>query len=151
TDESYLPPDKKIWASWNYRRERGEEGSEPLSVTYHMNRLQGLNCQKEYCVTLNPRREIAREHVIRGMTYMHPMYTTESVATQPKILEYNGTNSTFFCGSYLGWGFHEDAIRSSMSVVARLTGGAAREYLQSQPHGSRISGVKCQYGATGAI
>lgn len=145
TDESYLPPDRRTWASWNYRREREESGAEPLSVTYHMNRLQGLKTAHEYCVTLNPRREIPEERTIRKIHYMHPMYSVESVATQTAILDHSGNNRTFFCGSYLGWGFHEDAIRSTRLTVEKLIGengtlyfdmeaGRTTTYLEEAPN-----------------
>lgn len=136
TDKSYLPPDRKTWASWNYRREREESGAEPLSVTYHMNRLQGLNTTHEYCVTLNPRREIPEDRTIRTLHYMHPMYSVESVATQTAIIDYSGTNRTFFCGSYLGWGFHEDAIRSTRFAVEKLLGENGIHYFDSEAGGN---------------
>src|SRR5690606_35486107 len=43
TDRSYLPPLKAAWASWNYRRYQSVHGRSPVSVTYHMNRLQGFH------------------------------------------------------------------------------------------------------------
>ncbi|MCI5065467.1 FAD-dependent oxidoreductase [bacterium] len=122
TDQQYLPPNKRIWASWNYRREEGEEGDEPLSITYHMNRLQGLRTAHEYCVTLNPRRDIPEQHCIRILDYAHPVFSQESVATQERIRKINGTSRTYYCGSYLGWGFHEDAIRSSTEVIEKVLG-----------------------------
>jgi len=130
TDVSYLPPNKRTWASWNYRRECGERGSEPLSVTYHMNRLQGLDSAKEYCVTLNPRKEISKQEIIKELHYMHPMYTLDSVATQQEIYQHSGSNRTFYVGSYLGWGFHEDAIRSSYQTVTRLLGTSGQDYFR---------------------
>jgi predicted NAD/FAD-binding protein len=129
TDVTYLPPNKNTWASWNYRREVGKDGAAPLSCTYHMNRLQGINSSTEYCVTLNPSRAIQKEKIIAEFNYAHPCYTLESVATQSKIRNLNGKNNTFYCGSYLGYGFHEDAVRSARYVADQLTAKSGQQGL----------------------
>ena len=117
TDESFLPPLKRAWASWNYRRELGEEGTEPVSVTYDMNALQGFRSAKRYLVTLNPRRKISPAAVVKEIEYTHPVYSSRSVASQPLLQKLNGARDTWFCGSYFGYGFHEDAVRSAVHVA----------------------------------
>lgn len=117
TDTAVLPPRRRAWSAWNYTREPGADGAAPVSVTYHMNRLQRLRTSHEYCVTLNRRGPIAPERVVREMTYTHPLYTRESLATQPGLRSLNGARRTWYCGSYFGWGFHEDAVRSGAEVA----------------------------------
>ena len=39
------------------------------------------------------------------------------MATQPKLEAMNGARNTWFCGSYFGYGFHEDAVRSAVQVA----------------------------------
>lgn len=73
-------------------------------------------------MTLNPAREIPEAAIHRDLTYDHPLFTFESVATQAGLRELNGRRNTFFCGSYFGYGFHEDAVRSSVDVVKALGG-----------------------------
>jgi predicted NAD/FAD-binding protein len=119
TDESLMPPLKRAWASWNYRREVGEEGSEPVSVTYDMNQLQGLSASRRYLVTLNPRKPIREDLIIKAAEYTHPVYSPRSVASQPALRKLSGARNTYFCGSYFGYGFHEDAVASAVEV-ARL-------------------------------
>ena len=121
TDISHLPRRKRAWASWNFIREQDASDQDPVAVTYHMNRLQGLKTAQEYCVTLNPRRPIKPELVIKEILYTHPHYNFSSLATQSRLQELNGVNKTWFCGSYHGYGFHEDAVRSSV-VVAKSMG-----------------------------
>jgi predicted NAD/FAD-binding protein len=120
TDISLLPPNRRAWASWNYLREREVKAGSPVMITYHMNRLQNLKTERDYCVTLNPVRPIPREHIIREMKYTHPMYTFDALETQKNLPNLNGQKNTYFCGSYFGYGFHEDAVRSAVQVTKKF-------------------------------
>lgn len=120
TDISFLPPVRRAWASWNYRRDKGLAAHDPVSVTYYMNHLQGLNARKDYSVTLNPNRSFASGSVVTEIDYTHPVFTREAINSQNGLRAINGKNSTWFCGSYFGYGFHEDAIKSSVEVGEAL-------------------------------
>lgn len=117
TDESFLPPNPRAGAAWNYRREPGEDGTSGVSVTYDMNRLQGLRCAKRYLVTLNPRREPGRGTIIRDLLYKHPAYGFEAIRSQAELPSLSGVRDTWFAGSYHGYGFHEDAVQSALAVA----------------------------------
>jgi uncharacterized protein len=117
TDTSFLPSRIKARASWNYRRTANTGIGAPVSVTYWMNRLQGLNTHEDYCVTLNPARSIHQNRIIREVEFEHPLYNFQSVATQKDLPRLNGKNNTYFCGSFLGYGFHEDAVKSGIQVA----------------------------------
>lgn len=117
TDTSFLPPLTRAIASWNYRRFANEDGFSPVCVTYHMNTLMGLKTKKNYCVTLNPRKEVASSEIVKEFNYTHPEFTTASFATQSQLPSLNGVQKTWFCGSYFRWGFHEDAVMSAVSVA----------------------------------
>jgi len=116
TDVSLLPPNRRAWASWNYIRESGIASASPITLSYHMNRLQKLKTERDYCVTLNPAQPVDPSSVIREMEYDHPMYTFDALATQKELSVLNGTKNTYYCGSYFGYGFHEDAVRSAVAV-----------------------------------
>ncbi len=118
-DTSFLPSSRRAWASWNYLRERNVLSGSPVSVTYHMTHLQQLPTQTDYCVTLNPVRPIPAGKLIREVDYSHPIYSFEALETQSMLPNLNGKRHTFYCGSYFGHGFHEDAFRSAVQV-ARL-------------------------------
>jgi predicted NAD/FAD-binding protein len=120
TDKSVLPPSRAAWASWNYTREELSDGTSPVSVSYHMNRLQGFNSDKEYCVTLNRRQAIRDEAVVRRIDYYHPVFTTEAVSTTSEIRQLSGLERVHYCGSYFGYGFHEDAALSALQVAKEL-------------------------------
>lgn len=120
SDVSVMPPDRRVWASWNYVRPADAGEDEPVPITYHMNRLQGLVSERDYLVSLNLRRPVDPGAVIYEVDYTHPVFTERSVATQAALRELGGTHDTFFCGSYLGYGFHEDAVASAVAVAEKL-------------------------------
>lgn len=114
TDDRLLPRSRRARASWNYFVPR--EGATAATVTYHMNRLQSLATQEDYCVTLNRTAEIDRGKIIRTQTYHHPVYSTRSIAAQKRWAEISGVRRTHYCGAYWGYGFHEDGVRTALAV-----------------------------------
>ncbi|MCO6429579.1 MAG: FAD-dependent oxidoreductase [Deltaproteobacteria bacterium] len=118
TDISVLPPNRRAWASWNYLRERGSR--EILCVTYDMNRLQGLQTACHYLVTLNAAGLLDDRKIIREIEYHHPVYDSAAAATQQELSAQQGEHGTWFCGSYCGYGFHEDGARSAVQVAEKL-------------------------------
>ena len=118
TDRRLLPRRRRAWASWNYHLLEDARG--PATVTYHMNRLQSLDAELEYCVTLNRTDAIDPARIIRTVDYAHPVYTVEGQAAQRRYDEIGGRNRTHFCGAYWGWGFHEDGVASAHRAVAAL-------------------------------
>ncbi len=120
TDISLMPPTKSAWACWNYVKNKDSKDSDEVSVTYYMNRLQGLKTEKDYLVTLNPTKIIPKNKIIYETEYTHPKYTHSSLSTQKNIEKVNGLNHLYFCGSYCRYGFHEDAVLSAVNVAKKL-------------------------------
>jgi len=118
TDRGLLPRRRRAWASWNYHLVPNAGG--PATVTYHMNRLQSLDAELEYCVTLNRTEAIDPARIIRTIAYAHPVYTLAGQAAQRRYEEIGGRNRTHYCGAYWGWGFHEDGVASAHRAVAAL-------------------------------
>ena len=118
TDESLLPRRRRAWASWNYHLLDDPPGKS--TVTYHMNRLQSLDADREFCVTLNRNGAVDPEKVIRTIDYSHPVFTQAGHDAQRRFDEISGVGRTHFCGAYWGWGFHEDGVRSGVRVAERL-------------------------------
>lgn len=116
TDTSFLPPNVRARSSWNAVREPGQGKEAPITVTYDMTRLQHLDTPTTYCVTLNPATPIDPAKVIASMTYTHPIFDFPATKTQALLEQLNGERNTWFCGSYFGYGFHEDAVRSAVNV-----------------------------------
>ena len=114
TDRSLLPKRPRAWASWNYHLL--EEPIAQTTVTYHMNSLQSLQSDTQFCVTLNRTDRIDPEKVLRKIRYAHPVYTREGLAAQRRGDEVSGVNRTHYCGAWWGYGFHEDGVNSALKV-----------------------------------
>jgi len=117
SDDSVLPRRAAARASWNYLI---GEGDAPPTVTYHLNRLQGLDARDQFCVTLNPAQAIDERRVLRKIVYAHPLYTRDAIAAQARWNEVSGPNRTHYCGAYWFYGFHEDGLRSALRVARAL-------------------------------
>ncbi|MEO0510499.1 MAG: FAD-dependent oxidoreductase [Verrucomicrobiota bacterium] len=117
TSLTHLPPEEKLWSSWNFIREPGDGEERPVLVSYYMNRLQNLETRENYVVTLNAGKAIPENKVINRTTLTHPLYSQEALASQSRLRKANGRRNTWFCGSYFGYGFHEDAVRSAVEVA----------------------------------
>lgn len=134
TDPSLMPKRRRVWSSWNFIEGETPDADKPLCVTYWMNRLQPLNTEKPLFVTLNPVREPAPETVIRTFDYTHPMFDANALKSQQNLWSLQGQRRTWFCGSYFGYGFHEDALQSGLAVAEQL-GGERRPWQVAEPDG----------------
>ena len=113
-----MPQNNRLWGSWNFLQRDNDNSI----VTYNMNRLQSLNSNTQYLVTLNSDIEIPEKYIHYKTKYTHPRYTQESMSTQEQLPLLNGVNNTYFCGSYFGYGFHEDAVKSAVNIVTEIDG-----------------------------
>ncbi|MBN9417542.1 MAG: FAD-dependent oxidoreductase [Candidatus Eremiobacteraeota bacterium] len=116
-DDSLLPANFRLRASWNYRRGKGSDGLPTL--TYDMNRLQSLSSRRRYLVTLNPQLEIPSAQVLGEWEYHHPQFDRHSETSQALLPNLND-GTIAFCGSYHRFGFHEDAVMSAVAAAASL-------------------------------
>ena len=115
-DASLLPDADRARASWNYRMASCSALDGAPVVSYWMNRLQGLQTDDHYLVTLNDAERIDPESVVATMAYEHPVYTPEAVRAQSQLVEL-ATEQTVYAGAYHGWGFHEDGCRSGVAAA----------------------------------
>ncbi|WP_421580646.1 NAD(P)/FAD-dependent oxidoreductase [Shinella sp. M31] len=130
SDESLMPRRKRVWASWNYLASSGRDGSAPKKpcVTYWMNRLQDIPDTSPRFVTLSPLHAPAEDKVLWRGLYQHPLFNAATLAAQKQLWSLQGQSNTWFCGSYFGSGFHEDAIQAGLAVGESL-GGIARPWV----------------------
>ena len=112
TDTNLMPLRKKAWSSWNSISKDNK-----TCVTYWLNKLQNLKTDKNYFLTLNPVEKIDENKVIKQKQFTHPYFNNENVNLQKDLHLLQGRKRTWFCGSYFGYGFHEDGLKSSMELI----------------------------------
>ena len=118
TDASLLPRNRRAWSSWNYWLR--EHDQQRAVLNYNMNRLQGIDSDTTFCVTLNASEAIAEEKIIDRFNYAHPVFSLDAIAAAKHIQGCNGYNRSWFAGAYLGNGFHEDGVVSGKQVAAAI-------------------------------
>jgi predicted NAD/FAD-binding protein len=118
SDEAAVKLPRRYWASWNVIDSGDTESG--VHVHYHMNQLQSLTSKQQFFVSLNATLAPTSSKVHYSTLYEHPIFSTESVATQSKFQELNGQKNTYFCGAYQRYGFHEDGVLSAVNVAKRF-------------------------------
>ena len=118
-DPALMPKRTRLWASWNYLSTGASENRD-VAVTYWMNRLQNIDPRYPLFVSLNPLTEPDPASVFGTFEYDHPVFDTAAMAAQARLPEIQGRHRTWFCGSYCGWGFHEDGLRAGIAVAKSL-------------------------------
>ncbi len=116
TDSRFLPRTPAARASWNYQ---ATESAAP-TLTYYLNRLQRLQRDEDWCVTLNRTSDIDPARIVDTTTFDHPVYTVESLRAQGELRKLSGERHTLYAGAYLGFGFHEDGFASGVRAAAQL-------------------------------
>lgn len=119
-DPSLMPRRKRVWSSWNYLADGARDPKGAVSVTYWMNRLQGIDERLPLFVSLNPLREPSADTEIARFSYAHPVFDSTAMRAQGHLATIQGLRDTWFCGSYCGYGFHEDGLRAAIAVARGL-------------------------------
>ena len=121
TDIRVLPQHRAAWAAWNYERaSHDEQESSRVCLHYLLNKLQPLPFDQPVIETLNPVRPIDPAHVLAEFEYSHPVFDLAAISAQDKVPTLQGTHHTWYCGAWTGYGFHEDGLRSGLSVAEEL-------------------------------
>ena len=119
-DTALMPRRRAVWAAWNYQSGRAERSDRRVALTYWMNRLQNLDPARPLFVSMNPIREPEPDKVLARFSYEHPVFDAAAIAAQETLPTIQGRRRMWFCGSYCGWGFHEDGLRSAIAVARSL-------------------------------
>lgn len=117
SDADLMPRRRRVWSSWNYLGDRDHLGERRVFVTYWMNRLQRLDTSLPVFLTLNPTRLPHEGLIHRELAYEHPVFDKEALAAQVELTRVQGRRGTWFCGSYCGHGFHEDALAAGLAAA----------------------------------
>ena len=118
TDENVMPSNNKAWSSWNSSINSDNLGE--CSITYWLNKLQNLKIDKNIFLTLNPYFKIDENMIVKKVEFTHPYYNQEALISQKNLSTIQNKKNILFCGSYFGYGFHEDGIKSSIDMLKFL-------------------------------
>lgn len=127
-DTDAMPKRRKVWSSWNYIGD-SEAPASKTSVTYWMNRLQKLTGHDVF-VSVNPPDAPCPDVVYDRQIFEHPMYDSAAIRAQREMPSIQGARDTYFCGSYCGYGFHEDALSAGLDIAEAL--GASRPWTKGR-------------------
>ena len=134
SDESLMPKRIKAWSSWNFLSSGVEKDfNGASSVTYWMNRLQGIDIKNPVFVSLNPLNEPKPSSVYSELNYAHPIFNADSFEAQRKIDKIQGEGGVWYAGAWLGYGFHEDGLTAGLRVASAL--GATPIWAKNIPVG----------------
>lgn len=123
TDARCLPQNKKAWSAWNYESAGNVEPQ--VCVHYLINMLQPLPFKTPIIVSLNPITEPDAASVLGRYDYAHPVFDAAAIAAQQALPGIQGHNNTWFAGAWTGYGFHEDGLKSGLSVAQAIQQQAA--------------------------
>lgn len=133
-DPKLMPRRRKAWSSWNYLGQRVPGGgTNGLCVSYWMNRLQGIDHPRPLIMTLNPNREPRPGSIMDATEFDHPLFDNAAMAAQRDFWPIQGENRTYYCGAWLGAGFHEDGLQAGLAVAEAI--GAERPWKLAEPNG----------------
>ena len=118
SDDNFMPRNKKAWSSWNSIIDKNN--LEKNSITYWLNLLQNLKIEKNIFLTLNPFFDIPENKIFKKVYFTHPFYNQSALENQKQLQTIQNKENILFCGSYFGYGFHEDGIKSSIEMIKKL-------------------------------
>ena len=113
-----MPDRKNAWSSWNSILDKNDPTKN--CITYWLNKLQNLKSEKNYFFTLNPFISIEERKIFKKVEFTHPFYDMKTINAQKHLSKLQGENNSYFCGSYFGYGFHEDGLNSGIDVSNKL-------------------------------
>ena len=134
-DTNLMPNKKSAWSSWN---SISQKDLKKTCVTYWLNKLQNLKTSKNYFLTLNPICEVRRNKIIKKVNFTHPYLNIKSFKMQNYLKDLQGKKRTWFSGSYFGYGFHEDGLKSSLEMLKEFEGKDGDMYLQRHSYASQV-------------
>ena len=54
------------------------------------------------------------------MNFTHPYYDQNTLLNQRQLSTIQNKENILYCGSYFGYGFHEDGIKSSIEMIKSI-------------------------------
>ena len=135
TDVDLMPNKTNAWSSWN---SISKKDLTKTCVTYWLNKLQNLDTNINYFLTLNPITKIKDSKIIKKINFTHPYLNNKSFEMQNRLKDLQGKKRVWFSGSYFGYGFHEDGLKSSLEMLKQFEGNDGDVYIQRYSNASKI-------------
>ncbi|TYT74713.1 FAD-dependent oxidoreductase [Desulfobotulus mexicanus] len=118
TDKSHYPPED-LWGMYSYLY-TDEDGKINTSINAHYRFQNGVPDDSEYIGCQHPNIGIDPDKIEFQKVFRTPVFDIKSCATIRELPSLNGQNNTYYCGSHIGYGLHEDAITSAIHVGRQL-------------------------------
>ena len=117
-DKSLMPKNKNVWSSWNVIS-YGSNNNKNICVTYWINKLQNIKTLLPILVTLNANANNLpnKNRILKKFYFRHPIFNKSSYNATSKINLIQGKNNTYYVGAWLGYGFHEDGVKSAYNLM----------------------------------
>lgn len=119
TDTGLMPARRSAWAAWNYLS-NGDSQAPNVSITYWLNQLQPLPFRTPLLLSLNPLRPPQPDQVLGRFDFEHPILDLQAREAVQTLAQCQGARNTWFAGAWLGFGFHEDGLRSGLEAADAL-------------------------------
>ena len=118
-DIKFMPNYKKSWSSWNVIN--NNLNNKNICVTYWINKLQNIKSDKPILVTLNADKNNlpSSKYVIKKIFFRHPILNQNYTKAKKEIDYIQGIKGTYFAGAWLGYGFHEDGVKSAIQIAKK--------------------------------
>lgn len=121
TDSSVLPAKRLAWAAWNYESAPNTSGQAgAVCLHYLINKLQPIPFAQPVVVSLNPLQKIRPDCILGEFDYAHPVFDVAAIQAQTRMPLLQGQHHTFYCGAWMGYGFHEDGLKAGLNAAQQL-------------------------------
>ncbi|MDE4947022.1 NAD/FAD-binding protein, partial [Francisella tularensis subsp. holarctica] len=83
--------------SLNYLSDENKDNRDVFSLSYWMNKLQHLDADIDYFVTVNPDQKTDPQKIINEHTFDHPVYDKKAIQAQKEFYKNKGLKNTYYC------------------------------------------------------
>ena len=134
-DKTHFPK-RELCQSWTCLRST-ENGVHHFSISCCCWRLcPGTSNKSEYFSTQHPNFPIKEDLIDFKRVFRTPIFDFDSVPTIKDLPSLNGQLNSYYCGSHIGYGLHNDAVSSAMEVAKAL--GVQWPHYESPPYWRRL-------------
>ncbi|RID53175.1 hypothetical protein BRARA_G00593 [Brassica rapa] len=111
-DTDLMPRNRVAWSAWNFLTSSGNKAS----LTYWLNIIQNLGEEHDpFFLTFNP--EVTPKMTLFKWTSGHPLPSVSAWKASQELNNIKGKRGLWFCGSYQGYGCHEDEIKEFITSI----------------------------------